>query len=333
MTYTLTKYSLFILSISFLATFATVNIIYDMHTDQNWGEIISASQGVLTGYPHWRAFQNRLLMPGIINLMESVSNPEIALLFIYCIGIFIHNIILVTIFLKLFGYFCSIFALLLWCSGFILYQDYWLYPWDIFDLSVFLIIWYALYTKSNAKTLLVIFPFALLNRESALFLPIAYWLIQTDLNKIDVNKIWLIFWTPVTLITGSLLIFGVVWTKFIRDYLFIGSSFGGLDLDNSLIGNHIYLYENLTNILYFNWISNILPINLITCFYITLALKSILDSKALMPRITSLYWLFLLTNIVIFGIFNETRMHFILFGFYLFHVISYIKKYHLIKES
>ena len=80
---------MFIFSVAFLMTFATTNIIYDMHTDKNWDEIIAVSQGVLTGHPPWRAFQNRLLMPIIISLLEGLSNPKNEILFVYCVGIFI----------------------------------------------------------------------------------------------------------------------------------------------------------------------------------------------------------------------------------------------------
>ena len=321
----------FIFSIAFLMTFATVNIIHDMHTDENWDEIIALSQGVVTGYPHWRAFQNRLLMPIIISLVESFSNPKTALLFIYCIGIFIHNTLLVAIFSKLFGRFCSILAALLWCFGFILYQDFWLAPWDIFDLSLFLIVWFVLYTSSNVNLLIIIFPLALLNRESALFLPIAYWLVQTDLDNTNTNTIWSKIWSRTTLITSTLLLLGMFWTKLIRDYIFLGSSFGGLDLENSLIGNHIWFSENLLNMLFRNWISNMLPINLITIFYLIFVIKNIWGSHTLMPRIASVFWIFLLLNILVFGYFNETRMHFLLLGFYLFHIISYIQNSYLQK--
>jgi hypothetical protein len=322
---------MFIFSVAFLMTFATTNIIYDMHTDENWDEIIAVSQGVLTGYPPWRAFQNRLLMPIIISLLEGLSNPKNEILFVYCVGIFIHNILLVAIFSKLFGRFCSILAVLLWCFGFILYQDYYLYPWDIFDLSLFLIVWFVLYTSSNVNLLIIIFPLALLNRESALFLPIAYWLVQTSFDNININTVWSKIFSQTTLITITLLLVGIFWTKFIRDYFFIGSSSGGFDLENYLIGNHIYFSKNLFNMFFNNWISDVLPINLITIFYLIFVIKSIWRSDTIMPKIASTFWIILLVNILVFGVFNETRMHFILLGFYLFHNISFIQNSYMRK--
>ena len=322
---------MFIFSVAFLMTFATTNIIYDMHTDKNWDEIIAVSQGVLTGHPPWRAFQNRLLMPIIISLLEGLSNPKNEILFVYCVGIFIHNILLVAIFSKLFGRFCSILAVLFWCFGFILYQDYYLYSWDIFDLSLFLIVWFVLYTSSNVNLLIIIFPLALFNRESALFLPIAYWLVQTNFDNIGINTVWTKICSQTTLITITLLLAGIFWTKFIRDYLFLGSSFGGLDLENYLIGNHIYFSENLFNMFFNNWISNVLPINLITIFYLIFVIKNIWRSDTIIPKIASTFWIILLVNILVFGVFNETRMHFILLGFYLFHNISFIHNSYLQK--
>ena len=77
---------------SFLVTYTTFYIIYKWHTEINWDDLIAASQGVLDGRPHWKAYQNRLLMPFIISQFEYMMSQKNAFLFVYFVGIFIHNL-------------------------------------------------------------------------------------------------------------------------------------------------------------------------------------------------------------------------------------------------
>ncbi len=83
----------FFIITSFLLAYATFFIVYKWHTDINWDDLIAASQGVLDGRPHWKAYQSRLLMPFAISQFEYMVSQKYALLSVYFIGIFIHNLI------------------------------------------------------------------------------------------------------------------------------------------------------------------------------------------------------------------------------------------------
>ena len=326
---------------SFLVTYTTFYIIYKWHTEINWDDLIAASQGVLDGRPHWKAYQNRLLMPFIISQFEYMMSQKNAFLFVYFVGIFIHNLTFLICFSKIFS--CTIVsvAIIFWSFLFILHQNYWFYPWDIFDISLYLLIWYILYSKNYVNFLLIIFPLALLNRESALFLPIAYWLVKIKFkNEADLKSlfftIWSHIWSKTTLISIIFVIAGVVWTLFIRDYLFIersvqydGKIMSLVDVDDTrhhLIGNHFNFLMNLKLLLIENWMTPNFIFSIISLFFIKISITNIFSKNNLMPKITSFFYIIILLNILIFGVFNETRMHFVLFGYYLLYTSLIISK-------
>src|SRR5690606_25758448 len=125
-----------------------------------------------------RAYQNRLLMPSAINLLINFGlEAKKSLLIIYLVGIFLHNLILIYCLKKMYCDIVAWVSLLVWTLLFCFYQHYWFYPWDIFDISLFTITTYVLASGKHKNSLLILYPIALLNRESALFLPIAYWLV------------------------------------------------------------------------------------------------------------------------------------------------------------
>ncbi len=118
-----------------------------------------------------------------------------------------------------------------------------------------------------------------------------------------------------------LIIYGLIYTKSIRDYLFISRPNGLLDKSHEMIGNHIYLFQNFYN-LFFN---NFFTINIInsvfilgSAIYFMCFFWSSSDSqiKAL------IVYCAIITNILIFGLVNETRMYIILIPFIIFFCSS-----------
>jgi len=122
------------------------------------------------------------------------------------------------------------------------------------------------------------------------------------------------------LLLGLLLIFGgAIYTKLIRDLLFIESSLErvGDDIGNKLIGNHIHLFDNIRD-LFFNNFASMDIVNSLIFFGIILYLA------VLIPRFLDHHYkafimvLVILVSILISGRVNETRMLIILIPFMLF---------------
>ena len=301
-------------------------IIYQMNIDNNWQIWESVSSGVVNGKPPWKAFQNRLLMPHIIDFLQIYLNKKQAFLSIYLFGIFVHNIIFLIIFERISNRIVSLTVLTIWTFLFVMHQHYWLYPWDIFEISLFLIMWYCLFSGSHSNLILILYPLALLNRESALFLPIVYWLIKVKFNDsekiFDLKKIF----SKTSVITILLIILGIIWTVFIREHLLI-DTIRDENVITEIYGTHILFFRNLEDIFINNWLSrHYLIFNILIFTFIIISIRSILGLDKLMPRSTSVFFLLLLACIILFGIFNETRMHFIILGYYIFYIKLLILK-------
>lgn len=143
----------------------------------DWAALGDAAQGVISGHPHWRAYQSRLLGPylvwGIGHLLPSFTSALKVFTAVSLIG---HNVLLYAL-LRAgnLGSSVAIMAVGLWSAAAIMMLDrYWLYTWDLLDISVFAVAAWTLSFGRSPAILLVVFPIALLNRESALLLPIAY---------------------------------------------------------------------------------------------------------------------------------------------------------------
>ena len=161
---------------------------------------------------------------------------------------------------------------------------------------------------------LTLFFFSLLNRETALFIPIYLILssltIKDKLPYFRFNNYKKILWGLMTLVLG------ITYVLFIRNYLFIENENTHLDNYN-IIGNRIHLIENIEFIFY----KNIFSTNLIYSFFIISAFIFFFVFRIKGNRnYVNCYLIFLLIsiNIIFFGYFNETRMLMILLPFILF---------------
>ncbi len=303
-------------SISSLLIFSlfTWHIIYNLHTFENWNEIQASIQGLIDGRPHWRAYQNRLLGPYTIQILSWILGSfQVSMNVFFALGILTHNLIFYfLLFRSLESQIISLLLVVTWSFLFIVLQDYWIYPWDIFEVIFFTFASYILIFENKwAHWLLLIFPIVLLNKESALFLPIGV-LYVWELNKSKFFFREIVFiWVKLRSILILLMcVFGAIYTKFIRDFLFIESFYGHKDLSNQLLGNQIKIHVNIYDLVWANFFNHNLlhaiPLVVITIYFVRLFISS--DDKGL--RLGCAFYFTQLIAILFFGWINETRMLF-----------------------
>tara|TARA_A100001015_G_scaffold320651_1_gene447836 strand:- start:3776 stop:4780 length:1005 start_codon:yes stop_codon:yes gene_type:complete len=318
---------LFISFWSLIIALAGYLIIYQMHVDNNWKSWESVSSGVVEGKPIWKAFQNKILMPHIISFLEIYLNKKQAFLGVYLIGIFVHNIIFLIIFGRISNRIVSLTVLIIWTFLFVMHQHILFYPWDVFEISLFLIVWYCLYSGSHSTLILILYPLALLNRESGLFLPIAYWMIKVKFNDCEkITDLITKIFSKTSVVTLILVGLGVIWTIFIREYLLI-EEIRDASLITEFYGTQIHLFTNLKYIFINNWLSrHFLVFNILLFFFIVVSIRNILGLDKSLPLSTSVFFLLLLTSMILFSMINETRGHFFILGYYIFYIRSVIVK-------
>lgn len=142
-----------------------------------------AAWGVLTGYPHWRVFQNRILGPYMVKALSSATGD-------FLLAYFVFGIVMLAIAGYLAWYLgCrlrnatfGLLAFFAFQAAFSLVLDkYWLYAWDYIDLVVFFLFAVFVLAGKRWPWFVALFLVALVNRESAQF--IALWLILDPLVR------------------------------------------------------------------------------------------------------------------------------------------------------
>lgn len=120
-----------------------------------------------------------------------------------------------------------------------------LYAWDLFDLLFFVLFGIGIVQKRGMIYFSTLFAVAILNRESALIIPV--WmgidaLIRAEDGKRSVGK---------GLYAAGLLAAGIVLVTYLRETLFLGSHMSQIGMDEShrIVGNHLYLRDNI-NVLF-----------------------------------------------------------------------------------
>lgn len=303
-------------------------ILMDMHNPMV-DEVVSAALGVTEGRPHWLAFQNRLLGPYTIIGISNISGLSVKSSW-YIFNAVALQIFCVLLFWMLRREFFSLrdsfFYLIAILFLFLTLQHTWFYVWDIVDLIIFTLFAYGVLKSFPIRFFFVLFLIGILNRESALFIAIFLMLEAFNFSK-GLSSIKLQNFRH--LVFGLvLLISGFFYTQYIRSLLFISKSDltgGGRDIDNELIGNHIHLLYNIKNLFILNFTNRhfLISILLITPFlYFLKSYRSMFDRQLKMLIMA----LVIFANILIFGLINESRMHFILLPFFIFLWISIKEK-------
>ena len=309
------KNKIFIIVILFLIAFATLRVVNIIHFN-NYEFQINASMNVLKGVPHWKAYQNRLLAPYIIKLISDFSPLDIK----YSYKAFMLLFLTLYSFISYFVFYkickCDKKAILytLFSFGiFIFLQDErFLYSWDFIDLNIFTLFIYAIVKQKKIGFFTIIFFIELLNREIALFIPL--WLIIDSINYDNILR-KITFNIKKLVISISLLLTGIIYIKFVREYMFIESSIPGIgtDLAHSKLGNHFYLFENLKLFFIENPISTNLDIviNGIIVTIILFIIYLIKNVRDIYYKKIALLIFTLFSSTLLFGVLNESRLYFI----------------------
>lgn len=234
-----------LLAVSLLG-FLEFRLIMFMH-QHNLAEIVNETYNVLIGRAYWRAFQSKLLAPYLIRMLSDISGSSYRSAFqVFCLVALVGtNILAYWMFrrlthnrLRALGYVCAFSGL------FVALQDgQWIYAWDFIDVVVFLLLSYLLFTRRAWWAYALLFPAAVLNRETGLFIPAAMILVAAvDPDRQQPRR-------RIAMLAAGviLLILGVLYIKLTRDLLFESSwhRYVGWDLNNQALGNHIEPGRNL----------------------------------------------------------------------------------------
>ena len=307
--------------IVFMISALTFRALYFMHGD--WQDLSDAALGITQGRPHWRAFQNRLLGPYLVLGLDFIFlSYRKSLLLFTAFSILINNFLLYFL-LKLLtiNNFKSVIFVCAWSFLFLLFQDYWIYTWDMIDIILFTLIYYIILFSENKISMLLLYPLALANREMALFIPviyIAYLCLNFIYNKNNIES------NLILKLIGAflLIIFGIIYVKTTRDFLFIERSFGGADEINISIGNHIHLFSNLEKLIIIGSFSAS-SFCIISVLVSTVVLSHLFFyTKIISIKLSIILFNLIIINIIIFGIVSEARMYLPLISLVIFIYVA-----------
>jgi hypothetical protein len=279
--------------------------------------LVGITARIIQGKPDWLAQQNRVLGPYLVLLISklNVSFPTAWMIFTG-LWLAMESVLLFHLLRKQdqTPVESMKFVVIFWFF-FLMLQDFWLYTWDGIDLIIFTLFAYGIIKEKSTAFHLALFSVAIFNRESALFIA-AYILLcafkftvkPPSLKLVDGSKL---------LLGGLLLVGGALYTQYVRHLLFVSTWDGRPDAEHRLVGNHVRLLENLRSIFVDYFASGALPIFIVVVLAIAFFLGrigSFRDGELKCLLIS----LVILLNTMVFGLFAETRMFFILLPFVLF---------------
>lgn len=306
-------------SATVIITIVTFYIFMKLHN--NFDALVKAAYGVVEGKPHWLAYQNRLLGPYLTLATSKLGlTYSIALKIYFFITLLLENLLLQSIVkttLKLDGR-NAIIIVLIYCSLFLIYQDYWYYPWDSMDIIFFTLFTNMILLRTSNASIILLFFIALLNRESALFIAFYFIIKGIDLNNLPKIKIRSIY--DVTLGLG-LMFLGIIETKIVRTLLFLSKPNGRPDLEHETLGNFIVLKGNLAHILLNKeWIFIVVTLGLMSLIY----RKFNQNQKEL-----CIVYGAIMLGIITFGVATESRLYLMLIPMFILMSYTILREYFL----
>ncbi|MDR6951679.1 hypothetical protein J2X65_001028 [Ancylobacter sp. 3268] len=314
------------LLLTILVSALTFRALYMMHGD--WKDLADAAYGVITGRPHWRAFQNRLLGPYLVlGINTVVPTYRQSLLIFTALGLLAQNALFYLLLRSIdLSVRSAMLCVCFWSFMFLVLQDYWIYTWDVLDIIIFTIISYIILFVNNKKIMIFLYPLAILNREIALLIPIfvilyeAYNVFYYKKNSISIN----ISRNILNIIICTILIVtGLIYVKISRDFLFVQSSLGGLDSSNKYMGNHINIIYNLKELFFINFFSG--SEAYVVTLWISMIYASLVFTKSddISMKMAVLLFYMIVVSILLFGLLNEARVYFPLISLAIFIYIAW----------
>lgn len=282
--------------------------------DDNMHELIRSSYGILDGTPHWRAFQNRIFAPYLIQALGWVFAEPFFVFMKACFVVL--NVSLYGMVLKLTGsngraLLAVLGAILMW----LFQQHTWCYTWDMAEAVCALFLsYFAVLGRFNLWVVALI-AVSLFNKETAASIGvffIARGLAQGHLpqdgakgpgaGRIDVKQVAM----GVALTLAS-----VVLTEVLRHALFRSSGLDGVGLDEShkAFGNHWKLTDNWQ--FFLEDLRKPTAFMFIVIFYLT-AMASFVagafKSRSLNMVALSMAWLSYAVALLLWGLLVEFRI-------------------------
>lgn len=313
----------FILLFISLSVYKVIAQIYSPY----WQDLADTANGVVTGHPQWIAYQNRLLGPYLVHFISGLGISNISAVKVFTLlAVAIQNFVLFGVLAKA-GVSCnkSLTYVVVYSFILLLFQDYGFYTWDSIDAILFTVFAWGIFQGRPVIYFVLLFLAAIFNRESALFISLYLMLDSFAFNVKDLSKVRISLTSRSKLAIGSLLtIGGVMYTKLIRDYLFISQPNGFSDSTHAQIGNHFHFQKNILD-LFFN---NLTSLNILNSIFILGSIIFIVYFiKLYTDRQLKAFAVFiiLVVNILIFGLINETRMYIILVPFLIFFQMEMAK--------
>jgi len=313
-----------------LVTFKILNLIHNPNID----DLSNTAYGVIIGKPHWRAYSNRLLGPYIVYFISKFGfTLNFSFKIFVLLMIFIQNLCLYFMLLSQTkkSYELSFKYIIYFSFIVISMQHYWSFTWDYIDVIVFTFFIWAIFQKRPIIFFIILFFIEIINRESALFIAL-YLIIDShsfNFNNLrNIHNFRMILRDKMKFKIGViLLVMGAVYTKIIRDYLFIESCFPqiGNDSIHKYLGNHFRLLNNL----YALFIGNIKSLNIINSIFI---FGIIIFFIVNLPKFKELHFkvfilfICILCSIFIFGNIYESRNFLILIPFLIFFHLDFYEK-------
>jgi len=174
-------------AIALLCAMAQFRLIM-MVQGRHYGDSIKATQGVLDGMPHWRAFQSRLLGPWLVDGLHRLLGDLVTAHVSYEIGMStLAGWLMLKLMNRLHGPQAAwgAFLVLQLLFAFLLHP-LWLYAWDNASIVLFVLFTYFVMTDKTWRWFVALFAVAIFNRESALY--IALWMVLDPLCKAVLSR-------------------------------------------------------------------------------------------------------------------------------------------------
>ena len=156
---------------------AQTNLLWVAFRGSQIDQVISATAGVATGYPHWRIYQNRVLGPELFWFLANHGLSQADAFIVASWGLLLTFFgVLAACAWNLTRRMSVVAAavVLAFALNAIVMQPPWIYLWDLIDLTVFTILTWAVFTRRPIWVLAVTIAIGLFNREVMLIVALLF---------------------------------------------------------------------------------------------------------------------------------------------------------------
>jgi hypothetical protein len=276
------------------------------HTS-NMDALVAASDGVLNRMPHWRAYQNRILAPYLVDIFRNFSqNPysDFAKTFLTLENLFLCG----CAFALTRKVSLSVLALIVSSAMWVYCKNYWSYPWDFTESIMTTLLFLLAVRSATIIPFVALFICFALSRESVVFVGLFLFLRGVSPamfnRRVDTRALtW----------GAGLAMASAVITETLRKILFKASMIPGVGADarHASFENHIAVLHN-GKIFFLNMITKEYYISIIYLailfVYFVCAYVGYREKSARLVSIGITMTLYVL-SIFVFGAIDEARLY------------------------